>query len=237
VTKNLATIALAVALISAAFTIPLGLQVAEAHKGKERNPDHGPVNFNNEENSRRKDNLDPKGDVTAPMASEENPKFKPKDFDIKEYEFDGNDLVLTVYGKAGRTIIPPDHPHEHDVYAYALKVAEDENSETYEVVDNHPDLAHDPAEEGKTWHAQTVVYYKEENCFDVEGVGAESRMHGHDVIISNSGRDEIISAVTLMLELLEHPEEDPFEPEVVCNAVAVEAWDAANLGTENNEDD
>lgn len=242
--RTLTMLPLAAVLLMAAFTIPLGLQVAEAHDDDdgERESDRDPVNFKkikdkDDDDDGRDEVVDPKKDVTAPMASEENPKFKPKDFDIKEYGFDDNDLVLTVYGKAGNSIIPPDHPHDHDVYAYALKVAEDAVSETYEVVDNHPELAHDPAEEGKTWHAQTVVYYKAENCFDVEGVGATSKMKGHDVIISNSGRIEIISAVTLLLELIEHPEEDPFEPEVVCNAVAVEVWDVASLGTKTNEDD
>lgn len=242
-TKNLAMIALAAVLLISAFTMPLGLQVAEAHKGKneERESDHDDVNFNKIKDREEDDHddVDPKGDVTAPMASAENRKFKSKDFDIKEYGFDDNDLVLTVYGKAGKSIIPPDHPHEHDVYAYALKVAEDAVSETYEVVDNHPDLAHDPAEAGKTWHAQTVVYYKAQDCFDVEGVATTSTMKGHEVIISNSGRSEILSAVTLLLELLEHPEEDPFEPEVVCNAIGIEVWDVASLGTKTNyeEDD
>lgn len=238
-TKNLATIASAAVLLMAAFTIPVGLQVAEGHKGvnEEREPHHDGVNFNKIKDQEKDDDVDPKGDVTATMASEENKKFKPKDFDIKKYGFDDNDLVLTVYGKAGRSVIPPDHPHDHDVYAYALKVAEDAVSETYEVVDNHPELAHDPAEAGKTWHAQTVVYYKAQDCFDVEGVAVTATMDGTEVIISNSGRNEIISAVTLLLELLEHPEEDPFEPEIVCNAIAVEPWDIASLGTENNDED
>jgi hypothetical protein len=222
----------------AAFTIPLGLQVAEAHKEKEkREPHHDVVNFNDKADKKVKDDFDPRRDVTAPMASAENKKFKAKDFDIKEYGFDGDDLVLTVYGKAGKSVLPPDPEHEHDVYAYALKVAEDADSETYEVVDNHPELAHDPAEAGKTWHAQTVVFHKDLECFDVESVAITSEMRGHDVIISNSGRSEILSAVTLLLELIEHPEEDPFETEPVCNAIGVEIWDVAPLGTKTNDED
>jgi hypothetical protein len=241
--KNLGMITLVAVLLMAAFTIPLGLQVAEAHKEKEkREPHHDAVNFNEKEDKKVKDDVDPRRDVTAPMASAENKKFKAKDFDIKEYGFDGDDLVLTVYGKAGKSIIPEDHPHEHDVYAYALKVAEDASTETYEVVDNHPELAHDPAEAGKTWHAQTVVFHKNAGpdgmgCFDVEGVAVTATMKGHDVIISNSGRTEIMLAVTLLLELIEHPEEDPFETEIVCNAIGVEVWDFAPLGTKTNDED
>jgi hypothetical protein len=74
-------------------------------------------------------------------------------------------------------------------------------------------------------------------CFDVEGVAVTATMKGHDVIISNSGRTEIILAVTLLLELLEHPEEDPFETEIVCNAIGVEVWDVAPLGTKTNDED
>jgi hypothetical protein len=150
-----------------------------------------------------------------------------KDFDIKDYRLSGNgDAVITLYGKAGRTV------PEGMTNVYAYVVITDKG---IFATDSHE--AQHAESEGETtankaWHGHKVTI--EENagpngrdCLtEIGSFASTARMSGKHVIITDVNA-EIESAMTLRLELLV---EDPDTvPEGECIAEVAVIFDEASL--------
>lgn len=197
--------------------------------------------------------IDEKGDVVIGHALADNPDFNTANFDIRNYGFDDDgNPYLQVYGHAGRTVVPEHHEHEeggeehHELaYVYALMIENNEDYAKFLVVDSHA-FEHDPAEDDErtNWHGQEVVFHKNvkhdhpdghevNGCYDVESVDTTSRINGKRMTIIETDATQILAAATLQILVVEHPDEDhdPFEPEIVCNAVDDVLFDLATLGT------
>lgn len=142
--------------------------------------------------------MDPQGD--SPYA----------DFDIKQYFIDSDgSLNLQVYGKAGQTL----PQGMHNAYAYVIVT----DTGIY-AADSH-EAQHADSEQvaNKAWHGHKVVVDSNNCLTEIGSFKSEAKLAGNNVKISATGATKIISAMTVMIEILVEDPDNPPEG-VTCIA-------------------
>lgn len=154
--------------------------------------------------------FDPQGD--SPYA----------DFDIKSYFIDSDgSLNLQVYGLAGRTL----PQGMHDAYAYVIVT----NTGIYAADSHEAQHADDEQVANKAWHGHKVVVDENGCLTEIGSFKSQAKLAGSNVKITATGATQIISAMTVMIDILVEDPDNPPEGTTCIAKVNSVPFDVAIL--------